>query len=312
MQIKTGDVPITLSNTPNRYPVAPGAPRNQPGWQYYTESKTSAPTTKALTARFDLQATNDYLHVSIPGSIEREYTSALAPPTQEVKNGYDKKDTQMFIMRKYGEAWDEPFVALYEPSGNALSTIKSSDYIYDGGKVVGVKVVSDVNGQEIVDYVLSNDSNDETVTLTDLDIVFSGRFGIVRKEVKTGATDVSLYIGEGQQLTFRDQTVSAYGEGKAYLEYSLDFELSTDDLVNLEERIFAYPNPTTGSFEINIPKYHDNVRLEVYNIHAQLIVSKLLPVNNGYISLDISDRAEGIYFVKINLEKPVHLKVIKK
>ena len=312
MEIKTGDNALGLTDTPDRYPIEAGAPRNQPGWQYYSNPKTSALTTDAITARFDLQATNDYLHVSVPGGVDKEYSSALAPPTQDVSNGYDNKDTQMFIMRKYGEAWDEPFIAIYEPSGNAQSTIKSTEYIFDNAKVVGVKVVSEVNGQEITDMVLSNDDDNVSVNLPGLNIAFTGRYAVVRTEVKTGATDVSLYIGEGQQITFIDETLNGdVDDGKAYLEYTLNYELSAEDNQNLEQRIVAYPNPTEGSFEIRVPNYLNEIKLEVYNIHAQLIKSGREEVRNGKINLDLNDSENGIYFVKLDLEEPVYIKVVK-
>lgn len=311
MEIKTGDNTLSLTDTPNRYPIEAGAPRNQPGWQYYTNPKTSALTGDAITARFDLQVTNDYLHVSVPGGVEKEYSSAQAPPTYEVSNGYDNKDTQMFIMRKYGEAWNEPFIVIYEPSGNEKSTIKSTEYIYDNAKVVGVKVVSEVNEREITDMVLSNDDDNVFVNLPELSIAFTGRYAVVRTEVKIGATDVSLYIGEGQQITFLDETLNGDTDGKAYLEYTLNYELSAGDHKNFEQHIVAYPNPTEGSFEIRVPNYLNEIELEVYNVHAQLISSKTYNVNNGKIALNIADKPRGIYFVKVNLDKPAYIKVIK-
>ncbi len=310
MQIHSGGAPLALSQTPNRYQNDVGDDRKQPGWRWFSDAKTSALTSDAVTTRFDLQTTNDYLHVSVPGGINKEYSSALAPPTKEVSNGYDNKETQMFIMRKYGEAWDEPFIAIYEPSGNSYSTINSTEYIYDNGMVVGVKVVSNVNGQEIIDYVLSNDDDNISVNLTNLDITFTGRFAIVRTEVKMGTTDVSLYIGKGQQLTFINQTINGDADDKAYLEYSLNYELSSDE-VHLTKSGSIYPNPTTGKMNVEVPSAYNTIDLEVYNIHAQLIKSGNQPVQNGRVDLDISDIANGSYIIKVNLESPIYFKIIK-
>jgi hypothetical protein len=216
----------------------------------------------------------------------------------------------MFIMRKYGEAWDEPFIAIYEPSADAISTIKSTEYIYHNSKVVGVKVLSEVSGQEIIDVILANDNASETITLNDLNIIFTGRFAVVRTEVKTGSTDVSLYIGKGQQLNFIDQTLNGDADGKAYLEYSLNYELSTDE-VNLFELISAYPNPTNGEVHIKLPTSYSIVKIEVYNIHAQLMKSIKEEVQNGKVNLNLNDYSNGIYFIKLDLEEPVYIKVIK-
>ena len=456
MQIKTDDTPLLLTSTPSRYPAESGAPRNQPGWQYYSNPKTSELTSDAVTARFDIQATNDYLHVCVPAGVNKEYSSALAPATQEVKNGYDKKDTQMFIMRKYGEAWDEPFVAIYEPSGNSESTVKLTRQIKYNNKVVGVLVVSEVNGQEINDIVLSNADNQSSIMLSEFDIEFSGRFAIVRTEVIGDKTNVSLYLGEGQQLTFKDQTINSDSDGKAYLEHTLDFKYNIfeksniftietigetcvgknngsvsiealtsnsyvayidgnsysftnsitinnlepgsydlcivvdgedfeqcyrlviesgitlsgkinvknnlanitvdsgtgpyvvykngnsvletyqtgfsievnhgDELqvhsksacqgellkdINLLEDMKVYPNPSNGMFSIYVPVELENIYLEIYNIHSQLISSRLYIAKGGKVELNIQEEPNGLYFIKMNTDSPKFLKVIK-
>ena len=95
------------------------------------------------------------------------------------------------------------------------------------------------------------------------------------------------------------------------MEYTLNYELSAEDNQNLEQRIVAYPNPTEGSFEIRVPNYLNEIKLEVYNIHAQLIKSGREEVRNGKINLDLNDSVNGIYFVKLDLEEPVYIKVVK-
>ena len=82
--------------------------------------------------------------------------------------------------------------------------------------------------------------------------------------------------------------------------------------INLLEDIKAYPNPSNGLFELYIPREIQAVDLEVYNIQSQLIASKTHSVNEGKVQLNIEDKPNGIYFVKVNSKKPVFVKVIKK
>lgn len=82
--------------------------------------------------------------------------------------------------------------------------------------------------------------------------------------------------------------------------------------INLLENIQAYPNPTSGLFELYIPNGIETIGLEVYNIQSQLIISKTYSVNDGKVQLNIQDKPKGIYFVKVNSKKPVFVKVIKK
>ncbi|SEQ78506.1 Por secretion system C-terminal sorting domain-containing protein [Hyunsoonleella jejuensis] len=82
--------------------------------------------------------------------------------------------------------------------------------------------------------------------------------------------------------------------------------------INLLEDIKAYPNPTSGLFELYIPNTIEAIELEVYNIHSQLITSKVYTVQGGKVQLNLENKPKGIYFVKVKSEKPVFIKLIKK
>ncbi len=313
MQIKTGTDLLPLVDTPKRFQNDTGDTRKQPGWRWFSKAKTSAATTDPITARFHVAFDNKYLHVSVPGGIEKEYSAALAPPTKQVRNGYDKKDTQLFVMRKYGEAWDEPFIAIYEPSSNAKSTIKSTEYLYTNTKVVGVKVVSTVNEEEITDLILSNERPEESIALPELHTTFTGRFAIIRTKMSKAMdqTEVSLYIGDGQQLVFNGRTLDA-DQGKAYLEYRLDTQvLSVPEHSDKNDFVTLYPNPTTDKLEIRLPRQAEQFQITLHSIYGQLVQSEIVSATNGKVHLDLSHHANGIYFVKLNLDKPIFLKLVK-
>jgi hypothetical protein len=54
----------------------------------------------------------------------------------------------------------------------------------------------------VTDYIISNDTNKETVILPGLDISFEGRFGILRIEKRGEKEKITMYIGEGKSLTY--------------------------------------------------------------------------------------------------------------
>ena len=82
--------------------------------------------------------------------------------------------------------------------------------------------------------------------------------------------------------------------------------------INLLEDLRVYPNPSGGLFELYIPNDIKVIDMEVYNIHSQLIKSNRYPIHGGKVSIDISDKPKGIYFLKLNFEKPVFTKLIKR
>lgn len=73
----------------------------------------------------------------------------------------------------------------------------------------------------------------------------------------------------------------------------------------------AYPNPTSGSFEIEIPTQKNEVKIDLFNFAGQLISSKNYTLENGKALLNLENQAAGIYSAKVNLETPEYLKIIK-
>jgi Leucine-rich repeat (LRR) protein len=74
----------------------------------------------------------------------------------------------------------------------------------------------------------------------------------------------------------------------------------------------AYPNPTSGSFEIVIPTNKEEVTIELYNFGGQLVSRKAYVIENGTAKLNLENQPSGIYAAKIYLETPEYIKIIKK
>ncbi|MEY2869065.1 MAG: hypothetical protein RIR01_1545, partial [Bacteroidota bacterium] len=77
------------------------------------------------------------------------------------------------------------------------------------------------------------------------------------------------------------------------------------------EPVIAYPNPTKGVFDIQVPLILDTVKVELLDAKSQLISSGIYKVNNGKIQMNLESRAVGVYFVKVYLDEVVILKIIK-
>ncbi len=81
--------------------------------------------------------------------------------------------------------------------------------------------------------------------------------------------------------------------------------------IELIDEVIAYPNPTKGIFKVALYSLQREVSVELYNSLSQLIAVKNCPVIEGKILINLEDKSTGIYFVKILLEKPTYLKIIK-
>ncbi|HKK80791.1 MAG TPA: hypothetical protein VJ909_01000, partial [Prolixibacteraceae bacterium] len=144
----------------NRYQNDIGDVVRSPGWRFFENAKVTNTTQEATKLRFDVKYNDRYMHMFIPGGVNREYTKALAPPTREAKNGYVDKKTQVVAIRQDGEAWNSPYISIFEPSTNKNASIQQVGHIMDDGKIVGVKVVSMVGEKTITDYIIVQDKVD--------------------------------------------------------------------------------------------------------------------------------------------------------
>lgn len=88
-------------------------------------------------------------------------------------------------------------------------------------------------------------------------------------------------------------------------------EGSFSKMIDLVDEVIAYPNPTTGDFEIAIPINLENITIDLYTIHSQLISSTSYSVVNGKIQLSLKEKPTGLYLIRIYLDNPVMLKLIK-
>ena len=147
----------------------------------------------------------------------REYTKALAPPTREAKNGYVDKKTQVLVIRQKGEAWNRPFIGVFEPSTQKKASVQKVEPLLDGENIVGAMVTSKVGDSLITDFIISQDNNNAIYKNKTLNLYFKGRFGIVRKTIYKNETNIILYIGEGDLLKFGTKELKSNQEQQGLL-----------------------------------------------------------------------------------------------
>ncbi|WP_418262507.1 T9SS type A sorting domain-containing protein [Flavobacterium faecale] len=457
-QITHSDNQTFSFTSTQRYNTDIGDPVGSPGWKFFENTQVTPSTNANVNVRFDLNQNNRYMHMLIPGGVDREYTKALAPPTREAINGYVNKKTQVIAVRQQGEAWDRPFINIFEPSNNAISSVKNVINIFDGDKVVGAQVTSEVGGAKIIDFIISQENATSVYDNPLSKIKFEGRFALIRKREIGGKTQLSLYIGDGKSLSFQGEELVADGSNKGFKVVEFDgiypdyiaigtspitvqtlsetclnkgngkiivevigneghkatlngvnydfngmltienltpgvynlcvtknggsfeqcYELTVDaaksltgkisvvknkatvdidqgnapftltrngelvlttndthfevdiahgdnlevksavvcqgllsEKINMLDAVKAYPNPTKGIFDIYIPTDKKFVNVEIYNIYSQLVSNKEYEVIGGKVLIDVTNKTQGVYFVKVPDMQGVIIKVVK-
>lgn len=173
----------------------------------YIYNKKRAVTSKDVKAGFTIQMPDKddiTMNLWMKGEEGREIFSALSPMTEGLSRIKDMpyfiKDqpTLTFVARQKGEAWNRPFVAVYEPSTvKEPSCIASVDYPQvkseQQGSHVGIRVTL-TNGN--VDWILSSDENAHHCKLEKLQA--RAGYALCRQSEKGEA--LQAFLGNGTQL----------------------------------------------------------------------------------------------------------------
>ncbi len=63
-----------------------------------------------------------------------------------------------------------------------------------------------------------------------------------------------------------------------------------------------YPSPSNGKVTINIPVTSDKALLNIYNSIGATIISKEIQLKDNTYQIDVSDQADGTYFINLNIK----------
>ncbi len=225
------------------------------GYDYLTDKKEIA-FDKDFKGTFELQfdqlqdQENVSMDVWVRGYKDRKLFSAMSPHSIKalrsvVPNSMVHMQVPTMIVRQEGEAWTKPFVAIYEPySSNKGSSIKSVKYLDSSDKeFVGMEVSSKNSHKE---YILSSTNPEAQTQLKDLEITFSGTYGVVSEK---GSQLNYIFMGSSRSISYAGYAISSkQGEATVLLEFEdKGFKISSDKAITLslpysKARSLSYTN----------------------------------------------------------------------
>ena len=213
---------IKLQKTPNRYKENANAEwihnkkyRN-PGWHFFKDVKTSQEYKNNVKATFHikkLRGNNLFMQLHIPGFKNRTYTKVKAPTTFESPEPYDKKPTPTLVIRNKGEAWQNPFVVVFEPfNSSEIPSIQYVTKIEQNGIYKGLIIESKTPRAHLTQYIITQTKNQ---VFKNQDIYFKGSYTVIT--LNSDKSLQSIYIGEGEKLTYKNEEITT-NSSKTYFK----------------------------------------------------------------------------------------------
>jgi len=170
----------------------------------YMWDKKSIETVQDFKGKFNLALKDKTVNMNVwmQGQTDREIFSVLSPKSTALSHGLLPDDINnspipTLVVRQNGEAWNRPFVAIYEPALNNTTNIQSVDY-FGKNEFVGIHV-TDKSGKE--DFIFSNTAAD--TKLSEKQFLVTGTYGIISKK----AADFTLFLGNGKNISNGNYTI---------------------------------------------------------------------------------------------------------
>lgn len=200
---------VTLTPDPERYAASStliwerNARFRHPGWHFFRDVASAAQSDGPITAEFTAAELGDEvvrMRALVPGGVPLQVTRVTAPASSVAEPPYDDRSIPAFVLRRQGETWSNPFVVLYE-SDRGQAAVRSVERLMSGQTFKGVRVTSEVEGREIVQYILIQEQ-EQVYNHPDVPIEFLGRFGILT--LSSSGRVEEAYIGNGRSLSYGD------------------------------------------------------------------------------------------------------------
>jgi hypothetical protein len=188
----------------------------------YMWDKRSVKTNKDYQAVWKMTQANGnhvYMNLWMKGFEGREVFAIKAPPVKSFRSNdgfpYDLKNSPFLTIaaRQYGEAWNHPFVSIFEPStekeGKSILSIESFAVDNTSPDFVGL-VVKSKSGRN--DYIFSS-AKEEEVLYNKMRV--NGTYAVISEE----GNNFALFLGNGKLLAAKGFTISANQATNAALRY---------------------------------------------------------------------------------------------
>ncbi|AWB66165.1 hypothetical protein C2869_06820 [Saccharobesus litoralis] len=202
--------PVSLKSNNRRYlnnddlPWVQNKHYRHPGWHFFKDVKSTQVSSRQHEITFTASKLGDepiYMRAISPSNIALDFTTVMAPPSVGAPLPYQDKPLPTFIARKQGDAWQNPFVFVYESTtGNAGFAVKSVERLMDKRGFNGLKIKVDTGATTLTQYVILNRKLNSSYRNDKEKIYFKGHFAVISVDDQTQKGE--LYMGSGYELSY--------------------------------------------------------------------------------------------------------------
>ena len=203
-------------------------------------------------------------------------------------------------------------------SYNYTTTINGNTYNFTSATTISNLTAGTYNFCIGVYVADENSTYEQCYTaIVEAGIVISGKASVVSNkaliDIYEGTAPFNVFVNGRSvlQTSLISFSIDVNQGDLIQVKTSVECEGVFEKQIDLTSEIKAYPNPTNGIFEIALPAAQKQVKIELFNMQAQLISSKIYAISNGKVQVSIEDKPTGIYIAKVYLDKPVALKIVK-
>ena len=213
----------------------------------YIYDKKSATTDKDIKATFTITMPDKddiSMNLWMKGETDREVFTALSPMTEGLSRTpgmpYNIKEqpTLTFVARQKGEAWNRPFVAIYEPSSvkepGCIAEVSFPEVKSKTENSATSICVVQKDGR--IDYILSSD--------TPTDICTSGKMSAQATYALWGnkkGNDCTFFLGHGTLLSTPNVVIKAETPAEVLLEFKKGawyYTASADCAISIKKKTY--------------------------------------------------------------------------
>lgn len=224
--------PLPLGEDDGRFSKSAELPWRQnrsfrhPGWHFFDQIKISEKYDQPIEAVFKAREAGPNglgMHLFMNGESSRSYASVFSPPVNRLSplRAYVNKRAPTIVVRQEGNAWEQPFVTVFEPfeAEGDMRSVQSMRTLYADGAFRGLVVQSEVSGKTLQQVILVHEVETEQ-TYPEWNLRFSGHFAIISFDGKGKLLDA--YIGDGKRLQIGDRVIDSMGKSHTVFDHLVE------------------------------------------------------------------------------------------